>query len=346
VPFFTGWKTNTQTPARTGAAGPTLPKVAIVQSLLNEITATADSAQDIKELRQIPPLVLKGNRIGALSLCHAANAQLAKTQARREIQGKIAQLQSMLEAEIVSKPDIELETSHGLIRLIPRTAVTLGRPSVAGPVDLPINCRWLSTGDRTLKLFMDQGEWFLEDRGSTHGHFIAGERIAHRRPIDLPYGKTAIDIGMASGSIAPLSLVIDRSTREASTLTISFYYEEESLSSEIGRHQWPQLENDISTTWIVFGDDISVGRAPHCTLLLEDCRLPTAGAIRYKDGFWISPLPEAELKIGDAVFHADVPLPAQADLDLAGAPLKLRAFNNGASAAKPAGAAVRIGRTA
>jgi EAL domain-containing protein (putative c-di-GMP-specific phosphodiesterase class I) len=344
VPFFTGWKTNTAVPARSGSAGPTLPKVAIVQSLLNEITANADAAQDIKDLRQIPPLVLKGNRVAALSLCHAAIAQLTKTPARSELQAKIAQLQSMLEAEIVSKADVEIETTHGLVRLIPRTSVTLGRPSVAGPVDLPINCRWLSTGDRTLKLFLEQGEWFLEDRGSTHGHFIAGERIAHRRAIELPYGKTAIDIGMASGSIAPLSLVIDRSTREAATLTISFYYEEESLSSEIGRHQWPQLETDISTTWIVFGEEISVGRAPHCTLLLEDCRLPTAATIRYQDGFWISPLPEAELRIGEAAFRADVPLPAQGELDLSGAALKLRAFNNGAASAKPAAAAPRIGR--
>jgi hypothetical protein len=267
---------------------------------------------------------------------------LAKTPARSEIQSKIAQLQTLLEAEVASTADLELETPQGLIRLIPRGSVTLGRPSVAGPIDLPINCRWFPTGDRTLRLFLESGEWFLEDRGSTHGHFIAGERVAARRPFELPYGKTAIDIGMASGSIAPFSLVVERPTRDASAIMVSFYYEPESLSAEIGRHQWPLLEKDISTTWIVFDSEITVGRAPHCSLLLEDCKLPTAGTIRYKNGFWFSPLAEAELRIGSAVFRQDTPLPAKAEIDLSGAALTLRPFNVTGPKAAPSAAGPRL----
>jgi hypothetical protein len=328
------------------AAGSGLPKVAVVQALLTDIAAnrpagpesalaasrrsrsgTAAESDDVRELTQkIPPLVLGGETVAALALCQTAARRLERAPAQQDLLAKIAQLQTVLESELLTKHDLELLGSEGPIRLIARANLTLGRPSASGRVDIPINCRWLSPGDKNLRLFFEDGDWFVEDCGSTHGYFFGDQRLHLRRPHLLPLGDTVLDIGLASGSIAPLSLTFRRPTPNPNAVVVDFHYDQENLEAEIGREQWPALERDLSSCWICFDGQISAGRAPQGALVIGDCTLATAATIKFDNGFWIAPAADTFIGLGESVFHQMVPLPATAELRLAGAKLSVREY--------------------
>ena len=335
VPFFTGWKKSMSEPAAAGASK-ALPKVAIVQALLNDIAQesglaelpgrgrNAESGGARELVQRIPQLVLGGDPIAALADCHAALRQIERTPSRSELAGKLLQLQTLLEEELVTRSDLELVGAQGAFKLLPRDSVTLGRPSVVGDADISVQCRWMSTCDKNLRFFYESDDWYVEDCGSTHGHFIDGARVAIRRPVMLPIGETVLDIGMASGSIAPLSIVLRRPTAAANALVVDFHFDPDNLISEIGREQWPALERDLGNTWIAFQGQIAAGRAPQLPLVLSDCTLATAATISFQDGFWIAPAADTFIGLGESVFHQPVPLPAKGDLRLAGVRLALR----------------------
>jgi EAL domain-containing protein (putative c-di-GMP-specific phosphodiesterase class I) len=351
VPFFTNWKKAMQDPALQ-AAGSGLPKVAVVQALLTDIAASkpagpesalaasrrsrSGESDDVRELTQkIPPLVLGGETIAALALCQTAARRLERAPAQKDLLAKIVQLQGVLESELITKQDLEFLGAQGPIRLISRASLTLGRPSTSGRVDIPINCRWLSPGDKNLRLFFEEGDWFIEDCGSTHGYFFGDQRLHLRRPHMLPLGDTVLDIGLASGSIAPLSLTFRRPTPNPDAVVVDFHYDQENLEAEIGREQWPALERDLSSCWICFDGQISAGRSPQGALVLGECTLATAATIKFDNGFWIAPAADTFIGLGDSVFHQAVPLPAKAELRLAGAKLSVREY-------KPAQAATIV----
>ena len=87
--------------------------------------------------RSIPPLVLQGRTTEALANCHAAAKRLEASNSRPGLKSKIAQLQSLLEQELVTTADIDLVGPHGVARLLPRTL----RDARAGR---PRRRRWIS----------------------------------------------------------------------------------------------------------------------------------------------------------------------------------------------------------
>jgi EAL domain-containing protein (putative c-di-GMP-specific phosphodiesterase class I) len=337
IPFFTSWKKAMSEPAA-AAPAKALPKIAVVQALLNEIAqengivaetsprgrGNSDASGARELVQRLPQLVLGGDPIAALAHCHAALRQMEKTPTRSELRDKLTRLQTLLEDEVVTTSDLELVGAQGAIKLLPRSSVTLGRPSVAGDADMSIQCRWMSPRDKNLRFFFEADDWYLEDRGSPHGHFIDGTRVATRRPVMLPIGETVLDIGMASGSIAPLSIVLRRPSAAANALVVDFHFDPDNLIPEIGSEQWPALERDLGTTWIAFQGQITVGRAPQLAMVLSDCTLPTAATITFNDGFWIAPAADTFIGLGESVFHQPVPLPSKGDLRLAGVRLSLR----------------------
>jgi EAL domain-containing protein (putative c-di-GMP-specific phosphodiesterase class I) len=343
VPFFTGWKDRMHEPRSQHTPG-ALPKIAILQALLNDIASdrtemanrppgwgggrgrpAGEHGADLGELtRKIPPLVLGGDTLQALSLCHSAARLMGKSADGEDRRAKIGQLQALLEQELATTSDLEVENVYGLTRLLPRKSVNLGRPTPSATVDIPIRCRWLSPGDKNLRVFFDGAQWHVEDRGSAHGHFIDGNRLPIRRPHALIVTETAVDIGLASGSIAPLSLLFRRPSGSANAVSIRFLYDPESLKAEIRKEEWPSLERELMSTWIVFDGHVSAGRSPDCGLMLDDCNLPRAATIRFRNGFWIVPAPETSIVIGDAEFHQEAPLPPRSEVRLGGTQLEVR----------------------
>ncbi len=343
VSFFTGWKKSMQdSPAQT-APGKGLPKIAIVQALLKDIAtakptkakpaqqwngkalstpAVKDDGHDL--LAKIPPLVLEGKTIAALALCEAAVAQLQDWRSNDEIRTKLAQLTGLMQQDLVNRKELELHGAHGVFRLLRRNALTFGRPSV-NPVDIPIKCRWLSPGDKNLRLFVKGDQWFLEDRGSAHGHYVDGERLQPRQPYALTYGKIVVDIGLASGGAAPVSVILRQTSTSPGALTISFDYDAETLQSDIGK-DWPALEAELSATWIAFDKTVTVGKSLQNALVLEECGWANAATITFDNGFWIAPAAEGTLGIDGASFTQKAPLPAECQLQLINSQLRVRPF--------------------
>ena len=358
VPFFTGWR-KTMLGAPSVAASKGLPKVAILQALVNEIindrslgicshpagpygvqarvAETDDNAKNL--IRKIPPLVLEGKTIPALALCHAVVRELERFPACNDMRAKVSHLQSHLEQELVTSADLEICSPQGIFRLIPRDTVTLGRPSPSSRVDIPVRCQWLSGGERNLRLFAKSGQWFVEDLGSTHGYLINDRRLKVGHPFELPLGETLVEVCLASGAIAPLSIFLKRTPLNPNAVTIGFNYDAARLRAELGDKNWSVLESELACTWIVFTGMISAGRLPDCALTLDDCTSPIAATIYFADGYWISPGAEASIAIDGTTLGKDVPLAAKSELTLGDCRLVIRETTRDAAASAPSTAA-------
>ncbi len=290
VAFFTEWKKGR--PEQPGAKG--MPKVAVVQALLNELagdlTAPAaavpigpygrpaqpppssgagDASRELA--RKIPPLVLEGKTVPALALCHTAITQFAKMPGSENIRTKLDHLQQRLEEELVSRAPVEIRASQGRYRLLPQDAITLGRAAATVKADIAVKCRWFGSADKNLRLWREAGQYFLEDLGSIHGHMVEGTRLAAKRPMEIPFGRTTIEIRLASGAIAPLALLLQRNSSDPDALLVSFDYDARALRSDLGEKEWNELKGDLACSWLMCGEKFHLGRSPDCAVVLPDC---------------------------------------------------------------------------
>jgi hypothetical protein len=362
--FFSDWAAMVRSQSIHAGTPSALPKIAMIQVLLNDILddrnldadstlvladfdkakamATGDEDSTLELARKIPPLVLQGKTAEALANCHAAARRLDASDSRESLKSKIAQLQSLLEQELVTTADIELAGAHGIARLLPRVSATLGRPSSAAVVDIPVKCRWFSRGEKNLRIFAKGGEWLLEDRGSTNGNFIGDKRLEPRRPIALPLGETVVTTGIQAGAVAPISIHLRRPEGNTNAIVITFAYDAEAVREGVEDGQWAELKQELDTTWILFDGHISAGRSSACALLLKDCETDVAANIRFKSGYWISPAEGTELTLGDAIFCREVPIPPRAELSLAGALLTAREVQKDDSLPTPSQASPQV----
>jgi EAL domain-containing protein (putative c-di-GMP-specific phosphodiesterase class I) len=344
VGFFTEWKS-----ARPEQGAKGLPKIAIVQALLNELagdltapvsaapagpyapapygkpaapSATGGSGDGARALaRKIPPLVLEGRPVPALALCHNVIEQFGKMPGSENVRTKLDHLRQRLEEELVTSAPLEIRASQGRYRLLRGNSVSLGRALSSAKADIAVKCRWFGPADKNLRLTRDSGQYFLEDLGSTHGHMVDGVRLGIKRPMEIPFGRTPIEIRLASGAIAPLSLLLQRNSSDPDALMVSFDYDVRQLRSDLGEKEWNEFKGDLACTWIMFADQFHIGRSSDCAVVLADCHTPIAAAVTFENGYWIAPLGGAALKAGDTQFHNRLPLIADCDWTLAGAPL-------------------------
>ena len=158
--------------------------------------------------RKIPPLVLEGQPVPALALCHNVIEQFGKMPGSENVRTKLDHLQQRLEEELVTSAPLEIRSSQGRYRLLRGNSVSLGRALATAKADIAVKCRWFGPADKNLRLWRDAGQYFLEDLGSTHGHMVDGVRLGIKRPMEIPFGRTPIEIRLASGAIAPLSLLL------------------------------------------------------------------------------------------------------------------------------------------
>ena len=334
VPFFTNWRKSRG--AAGGSAVRQLPKVALIQALLNELahdiappvparpgpygapvapTVSADRGRDL--LLKIPPLILGGKTLPALAACHEAMRLFERMPGGHAPCSRIGKLQSLLEGDLLAGGKLEIRTDFRTYRLLPQDSVTLGRPSPTAAPDIAVQCSWFNPAERSLRIFRQDDQYFVADTGSRHGHLVDGARLDPKRPAPIPPGNPSVGMCLACGAPAPVSLVLRLHGSDA--VSVEFEYDAETLLTELGAKAWTALKGQLETRWILFNGKVSLGRSTDCAIVLRDCAAPVAAEIAFEDGYWITPSAGAALKAGDTSFRQRLPLLLDAVFDLAGA---------------------------
>lgn len=310
-------------------------KLAIVQSLLNAmIGGTATDAtvvlsntrssiidDGIEEAGSIPSLVLGGRSLEALSVCHAALRAADRRSSPGALKPMIAELRKVLERELLMPQDIDLVSPTRRMHLLPRRSVLIGRPSVEKYVDVAVNCRWFSRGDRNLSLFCDGQGWFVEDLGSTNGHSIQGELLKPGHPTALPLGETCIEIGATRDKLALAKIHLHRPSKDPGAVVVRLSGTN-APHIEPQPHPWPTMADDVDQRWVIFREQIGVSAEEDCALSVDEGPPGILAAIRYQNGFWIVPSSQGALQVDEIAFRESVPIPAGAALSLSGSTLR------------------------
>jgi EAL domain-containing protein (putative c-di-GMP-specific phosphodiesterase class I) len=333
--FFTAWSSDWET-------AHTAPKMAMIQALLQEVMV--DNAPDatlilavsktshggghrdaaaFAAIRKIPALALEGDAVAALGECHTAIARLARYSGQERLRKQLLELQRLLEDELLVSESIELAIGERRFRLLPLRAALIGRPSRARDVEISIDCRWFSRGERNLYLFSDGEQWFVEDLGSTNGSWIGKEKLAPGKPVALNFGETRVEIGRTPKGPAPVTVHLHHAPTAPNVVQVTVSEASERQDESAPHAQWPSREEDLARTWLVFREGLSLGAAPGCGLPIAGSHLMMAADIRFQNGFWISPRSGAGLTINDVTFEAPVPLPSDARLRLADVPIRI-----------------------
>ena len=334
--FFAAWSSD-------GETGRAAPKIAIVQALLQQVMA--GSAPDatlvlaatrpglgggrrdpaaFAAIGKIPALTLEGSSIAALAECHKAIAHLSTYPEQAPMRKQLLELQRLLEDELLVPESIELVMGKRHVRLLPMRAALIGRPSRAKNVEISIDCRWFSRGERNLYLFSDGEEWFVEDLGSTNGSWIGDASLDPGKPFALPFGETCVEVGRSPTAMAPVTVHLRCTPTAPNVVAVTVTAAPEIRTDGAMNSQWPSRDEDLSRTWLVFRERLSLGAAPSCGLQMQGSHLPIAADIRFQNGFWISPRAGAGMTIDDVAFEAPVPIPSGARLRLADVPIGVK----------------------
>jgi hypothetical protein len=295
-------------------------------------------------IRKIPALALEGATVAALGECHTAIARLAGYPGQARVRKQLLELQRLLEDELLVSETIELAIGERRYRLLPLRAALIGRPSRARDVEISIDCRWFSRGERNLYLFSDGEQWFVEDLGSTNGSWIGKEKLTPGKPVALGFGETRVEIGRTPKGPAPVTVHLHHAPTAPNVVQVTVSEAPEWQNESALHAQWPSREEDLARTWLVFREGLSLGAAPGCGLPVAGSHLMMAADIRFQNGFWISPRTGAGLTINDVAFEAPVPLPSDARLRLADIPIRIaRATARPAENAVPTQSLARTG---
>ena len=328
-----------------------LPKIAIIQSLLSDIlnddsTDTEstimlsdfgargiDEDSTLELARKIPSLVLQGKIAAALARCHAAVRRLERTPERAALKGKILQLRYVLEQELVTKEPLQLTLNERLLRLLPRKSALIGRPSSAKAVDIPVGCRWFSRGEKNLRVFREDGQWFVEDLGSTNGTSIGDRALSAGKPYPLPVGETIIEVGKRAGAAAPVCVRLRCAGAKSGVVVVSLVADESRLADGSEEGQWASWREDLRSEWVLFEEHFVVGTSEGNDVVVPEAAAEAAAEISFEDGFWISPL-SAPITVAETPFSERTPIPVAANLTIGDARLRAEALSAAAAPAE------------
>jgi EAL domain-containing protein (putative c-di-GMP-specific phosphodiesterase class I) len=335
VPFFTSWsRPEGLTIPQTGQK---LPKIAVAQALLNELAndlaapqrvqtntyagskASQDNGTHPKSLiEKLPALILGGKTIAALANCHAALRKLSTMSCGDQVIAKLKQVQAHLEDELLCTSELEIKTAYETIRLLPRESVMLGRPLATTRGGVGVKCRWLGPVDKNLRIFRKYDEYFIEDLGGNNGHRINGVRLRAKHPVEIEFGRTTVEICLASGAIAPLWIQLQRKSSDPDAIAINFGCDKQPLRADLSEKEWLEIKEQLGLTWILFPETINIGRSQDCAAVLSDCTVPTAAKITFEGGLRIEPADDASLEVDEHRFDQRLPLISGSELCLGG----------------------------
>ena len=206
-------------------------------------------------LSQIPCLILEGKNLEALALCHETERSLEISGASATLKSKIIELRRFIERDLLVR-DIALVCPKTRLHPIASNNILIGRPSSTRSVDIAINCRWFSRGERGLHLICDNDVWSIEDLGSTNGSYIAEQQLARGALYTLSSGMTTIEIGRTQDRLAPVVLQLNRIARHAVIVSVSVGAGFDSRSAS---ESWPSLHGDLRKRWLVFVGQLTIG---------------------------------------------------------------------------------------
>jgi len=310
-------------------------KLAIVQTMLQDIVGddtlnstmiisripTADETQPevgaTDDISRLPSLVLQGQSLPALAACHDAERKFAKRPVRGEMKGRVAELRRCLEQELLAT-EIELVTPEFRVHPLASSSVLIGRPSLTRDVDVSINCRWFSRGERSLQLWSEGSDWFIEDLGSTNGCFVGGLRLEKNKRFALSAGQTTIEIGRSVDMRAPVILSINDTSQGVVIVSVSVG----AGFDKSGSQTWPSLQEDLIKRWVIFREDFVIGSGDASKLLGFAPQEETI-AITFRDGFWVTPRDGTSLRLDDKLFKEAVPLPLETDVEAGSATFRV-----------------------
>lgn len=326
---------------RRKGTGPSLvPKIAIIQSILSDIlqgrelgsTVILSHAGNIGDgressavelVQEIPSLVLQQRSIAALVNCQAALRKLEQEPGKDGLRQKIADLQQLIEAELLTICDIEIACGDKTFRLLRRRQALIGRPSTTCAVDVAAPCGWFSRGDRNLRVFDNGGGWAVEDLGSTNGSIISRKTLAPGRSVKLPLGETIVSVGKEASALAPVRVKLRRPLSNPDALVVQLLVTGNAGTREIG-NAWPSCEQDLRTTWILYGERFRAGTSKGCAMTLETANADIAAEFYFDRGLWVAPVGETEIAMDGLPIAQAVPLPIGAELTIGEAKMKVR----------------------
>ena len=345
VPFFTSWSGSLPDSLVDPPVGQKLPKIAIAQALLNELAndlaapaqinsyAASATTQDVSAqpraiIEKLPALILGGETIPALAHCYAALRGLNAISGSNHFSAKLRQVQTYLEDELLCTAELEMKSFRETVRLLPRGSIAVGRPSSSAKGGIAVACRWLGPIDKNLRIFRNSGEYFIEDLGSSNGYLINDERLKPGHPVEIPFGRTIVEVRLTSGSIAPLWLELQRKSSDPDAVAIRVDCDREILHADLGEREWLGIKDQLDVKWIMFSETIHVGNSPDCVVVLSDCNMPIAGSISFEGGLRIEPVAGATLEVDKIRFDQKLPLIAGSELSLGGSKVATRSVRD------------------
>lgn len=271
-----------------------------------------------EKIARLPALVLQGQSLGALALCHDIQAAFARAKAADATPATVLDLRRCLEQELLES-NIELVSPDLRLRPISARSALIGRPTSQSNADIAINCRWFSRGDKSLQLSAEGADWFIEDLGSANGSYIGEKRLQRGDRFLLPEGQTTVEIGRSFDRRSPVILHVSRASDDAVVVSVSVG----AAFEKAGWQSWPSLQEDLSKRWVVFREDFVLGARSTSKLLGVEA-LKDAAAITLKNGFWIAPRGQSFVRLNGIDFHSAVPLASESELEVGSLKFQVR----------------------
>lgn len=311
-------------------------KVHLIQRILREIpndipsNTTAVLTQTLclplnmageEALNRLPNLLLHGRNLEALIVCGNAIHNLIGRKARSALRPLVIELQKLLQDELLCRGGLDLIENGHPIHLLPRRSVLIGRSSTEAPVDIAVNCMWLSRGDRQLGLVCKGATWFIEDLGSTNGSYVNGQPLKPGHQMPLGFGDTRIDVGATPDQAAPVTVHFYRPDADPSAIVVRLSCN--ARSNELIARAWPTAQSDFERRWIVFREQLGISAEQDSAIRISGVKQGIVAAIRYQQGFWIVPAQDCEVLVNDERILGPLPLVPEAKLALEGFPLRV-----------------------
>jgi hypothetical protein len=277
-----------------------------------KLTSRSNSATQAQTFAKLSAALLQSRWLEALAVSQAVlrNGSESLTST---LHPQIAELRRSIEQQLLVNSTIDLVNETHRIHLLPRRSVLVGRPGGELPVDVAIDCRLVSRGERNLSLSCSGANWHIEDLGSTNGNFLDGSRLMPGAPITLPVGQTQIQIGRGQRSAAPIILEVRRPAKDPGAVVLSL----RRTGAPLGMADaWPTAEQDLARRWIVFRTQVGVAVGEDCALRIDGSGEGITAAIRYQNGFWVVPSAGSKVIVNTVEFDAPAPIPRGAELRL------------------------------
>lgn len=337
VGFFTSWNSMGPDSAAPVCSGQKLPKIAVVQTLLNELandlvtpkpmTANAyagvavsggNGASAMAEIERLPSLILSGKSVAALAVCDSALQKLGAVPGSTQAAAKLSRVWELLEDELLSTGEMEIRSAYETFRLLPRDSIAVGRPSGSPTSGVAVKCRWLGPVDKSLRIFRRSGDYFLEDLGGGNKYLVNGQPLRPKHAVEIGTGRTVIEIRLASGAIAPLWLRLLRKSSDPDAVAMDLDCDKKVLRADLGEKEWLEIKEQLGTTWLIFSEKIHVGKSQDCAMVLSDCTTAMAAQITFQGGLRLEPTVGCAFAVDDHLFHRSLPLVANCELNLGG----------------------------